>query len=315
LSVGMACAIRPLTGVAAGLSLAVWYCLRERRAPRDLARIGLYALTGILIPALGVGYYNHETSGHILTFGYSAGNGNLQRLGFGARGLIYYDSHGSPHAVTFDFTPRVAIGQFARRLWEVVLYVLPSALLAPLLVLLQRFRFPWRWSVVGAFLLLPVGYAFWYYDIVRFYVDIFPFLFIGVARLIEYLAQRRPRFAMALVAYLLIAAPMRAAAAVLTERAHFRRCRDSDAALEALGKRTAALVFVAEDTTSGSNPDLLLFSCLYRFNTGQFPGRVVVARDLGAGDSTLVRLMPQRSVLRLRWDARAQRTVIAPIGP
>jgi uncharacterized membrane protein len=315
LSIGMACAIRPLTGVTAGSSLAAWYCIRERRPAHEIARIGLHALTGMLIPAVGVGYYNHQTLGHFLAFGYSAGNGSLQQLGFGVRGLIYYDHRGMANAVTFNFTPRLAIGQLARRIWEIMLYLLPSALFVPLLVLLQRYRFPWRWAVVGVFLVLPAGYAFWYFDVVRFYVDIFPFLFIGVARLLEYLAQRRPRVAAALVAYLLIAAPVRAAAAVQTERGRFRKCRDSDAALEALGQRTAALVFVANDTTNDGSADPLLFSCLYHFNTREFPGNIVVARDTGAGDSTLVRLMPRRDVVRLRWDGPAARALIEPVAP
>jgi Dolichyl-phosphate-mannose-protein mannosyltransferase len=312
-SIGIACAIRPLTGAAGGTSLALWFLIRARPSPPELGRIGMAFLFGALIPAAGTAYYNSVTLGNALTFGYDAASGSLQHLGFGVRGMIAYDHAGTSRVIASNFSVAVAISQLIGRVSRQLLDLLPSALLIPLVVTAEQYRYAWRLGIVAAFLVLPVAYAFWYYDQLRFYVDILPFAFIGIACIAQHLSRRRPRVVGDAIIYLAIVAPVAGAAYIRRYRAALRPCRESHDVVRQLARAERLLVFV-KDVPQPSGTETLL-ECLYSYDTGSFSGDVVVARDLGAADTVLMRMLPQNRPVRLSWDRVTSRAVIERLSP
>jgi hypothetical protein len=147
----------------------------------------------------------------------------------------------------------------------------------------------------------------------RFYVDMLPFAFIGIACIAQHLSRRRPRVVGDAIIYLAIVAPVAGAAYIRRYRAALRPCRESHDVVRQLARAERLLVFV-KDVPQPSGTETLL-ECLYSYDTGSFSGDVVVARDLGAADTVLMRMLPQNRPVRLSWDRVTSRAVIERLSP
>ncbi|HEX7121468.1 MAG TPA: hypothetical protein VF178_03790, partial [Gemmatimonadaceae bacterium] len=275
-ALGVAMAVRPYTGAVAAVALTIWFW----PPPWHLRRLIVPAL-GLLLgmaPAItGLLFYNAVTNGHPLVFGYAAAQGALHDLGFGLRGLIVYDPQGHALHRALLFTPwdgAVATVLLARR---AIVRFSPFGLVVPLLVLGRSLGAAIRWRLVIAVLTLPLAYAFWYYAHLRFWVELLPFVALVAARLLGVLRRRTPAIAVPAVTLLVAGGLLQSLIVLRHEYQENRReFGASFAAIDAAARAHPLLVFVSDPR---SEPALL--EALQCYNAGPFPGRVVVARDLG----------------------------------
>ncbi|HEU5218309.1 MAG TPA: hypothetical protein VFU23_06605, partial [Gemmatimonadales bacterium] len=304
--VGLAFGIRPLTGLAMTASLAGWYLLRSRPSLARAAGAAAWTALGAAGPTAAVLYYNTVTTGDPLQFGYVAANGALHHLGFGLRGFLVYNQAGLPRPDAHAFSAALALRHVGDNLWGLLLEFLPSALLAPLLIVAARQRFHWPWATMALFALVPLAYAFWFYNRMQYSVDLFPYAFIGIAILLEYLRERQPALVRSTALYLVVVLPVAPLAHLIRDREVHRPCRESYQAVGAMRRREQLLLFVEQRPTSQE----MLLECLSVFNTHGFSGDVVVARDLGASDSLLMSRLPGHTPWRVGWDDSRQRARI-----
>jgi hypothetical protein len=117
-------------------------------------------------------------------FGYGAVHGSLHDLGFGERGFVVPDATGRWVKELFDFTPARALSNLFTIASELSAIVLPAFLLVPLILIGYRIGYPARWKTVIGFLVLPALYFFYFYPHIRFYIELLPFLYVGIAGLL-----------------------------------------------------------------------------------------------------------------------------------
>jgi hypothetical protein len=310
LLLGVAVAVRPLSGVAIGVSLVAWTLFRTRPRARRVALMAVMLCLGALLPAAAVLHYNQATTGDPLRFGYSAVNGEYHDIGFGQRGWIAVDSTGQRVPDLIDFTPARAVQHLFDRLYEFGLRVPPFFALAPLLLVAALFRCPFRWRVVVAFLVLPFVHFFYYYTSSRFYIELFPFLFAALAIACAHIRSRSPALGRVIVAAIVGAQLLLTAQNVHRVREdrsetffpHFR------AVLDAHQREGPVLIFVHETTRE---PQLL--QALAWFSITGHTGDIVVARDLGDRNTLLMDRLPGHTPFRLTPGPRSQPTPLVPI--
>jgi 4-amino-4-deoxy-L-arabinose transferase-like glycosyltransferase len=298
LLIGAAFAMRPVTGVALGLSLWLWAIIRSWGRWRDVGIVTASLVLGALIPAIAFLAYNARTTGSPLRLGYNAVSGSLANLGFGMRGMILLGPTARLVTVAEPFTLAAAArNEVVYVLWPLARDLLPMWTIVPLLAAAFAYRVRIRWSVVAAFAVLPVIQFFYVGNVQRYYAELLPFVLLGVAFLVYGIAEREPRFARALTVFFVAGGVVGAAGIVAG--ALRERTAHPDAAIRIAGVIARAprgpnglLVFV--DDSAFSQPLLL---SLAHVNFGRFPGPVVVARDLGAEDARLVCRLPGRRVL------------------
>jgi len=292
---GFAVAIRPLTGGAIALSLGLWMLLRRRLPARGVLALGALVAAGSALPIAGTLYYNAATTGHPLTFGYTAVHGPLHDMGFGRRGMVLLEEHGRTRPVTREFTPRSASLQLAGRTEGVFSQLLPAFLLFPVLLAGLVYRYPYRWATIAAFLFLPAVYFFYWFSDWRFYVELYPFALVGLAAVLFHVRQRDRALSNALATFAL------AGAAVATGFYLQKRASQSDrvhayfeAVRGAQHQYGKVLVFAASPLTN-----TVPFTWLYSLNAGPFPGDIVVARDLGPENAKLIARFPGYTPVRV----------------
>lgn len=309
-AVAVAFSIRPLTGLTVGISLALWYCLRARPGLAAVGRGVAWAAAGALLPIALTLAYNIATTGRATHFGYVAANGQLQTLGLGPRGFVPPQGGGPPPAVGAPVTRAVTFGGAAELAGMAALSLLPLGLLLPVLVVGAR-RSGRIWSVAAAFALLPVSQALFFSGAgLRLNLELLPFVCLGIALLLARLwSSSRPDLARPTALLLAVALPVLAAATVQVKRGTTGRCRSAEAAVRARARETRLLLFVPRPPRNGAEP---LFECLWKWNADGFDGPVVVARDVGADDSILVRRYPGRPAFVLHWDIAAKRPAFVP---
>ncbi len=293
---GVSTMTRPLTGAVMAVSLWGWILLRGKVRGLDRSRMTLALALGAILPLGLLLYYNKTVTGKSLLFGYHVAHDGLQDLGFGKRGLLFYGPDGTPRTQVREFTGLVAARNFSRVLRDATIRFTPAFLLAPLVFvgLLHKFKFPW--ATVGVFLLLPLTHYFYYYVDLRFYLELLPFLFVGLALLLAELAQQNARVARVLIGFLLIGNVFFAAEGVREERQLFRsRYRPYLEAVNDLHREKGKLlVFVKEQSEVPA-----LLAILSWFNVDSFPGDVIVARDLGPRNVTLMVRWPDYCPVRI----------------
>jgi len=313
LVLGFAIAVRPLTGVALAAALWLWVRLRQRPAPRAALAATLAACAGGAIPIAFLLYYNLQTTGAVLRFGYDLAEHGLHALGFGRRGFVEYTPTGVPVERTFAFGPLLAL-RYAGDNLRVGLFdfFTTGILIVPLAYVALRSGVQWRWRRIAAFLVLPAAYFFYFFHNERsdrFYFEIFPFAMVGAAFLVHALAQRRRNVGIALGGLLAATMLVDTAITALTRRRLQARAIAVSAAVERLrAEHSKLLVFVRAELPQqaadpGSEPILWwgepVMQTLYWYNVYGFPSDVVVARDLGARDAALARRFPDRFAVLL----------------
>ena len=313
---GVAITVRPVTGLAIGLS--IWLSLLVRRLgwPR-LRRVTVMACAGVALPFACLLAYNAATNGNPMRLGYQAALGHLTDLGFGARGFILYDRDVRPVVSASAFTLGEAIRtELVSAVWPLARDLLPMWGLLPLVAVAIAYRVRLRPAVVVAFAVLPIINFFYFSNGPRMYVELLPFVLVAAAIVVRGVHEVDPRAARALAIFL-VGANVVTSTTWIAAEAWKRRIRPSDTEVvtRALADSTRApgpiLVFVR-------NPPLAepLLIGLSRFNFGRFPGRVVVARDLGPENAQLACRLPGYRVLRAdaSTTARDARLVTYPQG-
>jgi hypothetical protein len=298
LLLGAAFAIRPVTGLALGLSLWLWLVVRDRGRWRDFAATTSVLVLGAAFPAAAFLGYNARTTGSPLRLGYNAVSGSLADLGFGIRGMVLLDPSARLVTVAEPFTFAVAArNELSNVLWPLARDLLPMWTIVPLLAAALAYRVRVRWAVVAAFALLPVIQFFYSGNVQRYYAELLPFVVLGVALLVHRIGERDPRFAHGLRVFLVGASVVAGAGRVAG--ALRQRAKNPDE-----GSRVARAIALARPGPRGllvfvhdsafSQPLLL---SLAHLNFAHFPGPVVVARDLGAEDARLACRLANRRVL------------------
>jgi hypothetical protein len=275
-------------------TLVLW---RLGPRPRDwrtiTGRIVALALGGAL-PAAALLVYNDVTNGSPFLFGYTAVHGSLHDLGFGLRGFVLPDDQGRWVRDVFEFTPRRAVLHLLLVTAELANQLLPVFLLTPLLVLsVYQQGGAVRWGTAAIFLLLPVVQFFYFYGHARFYLELFPFVFVAIAGMIAEVGRRHRPLAWTMLAAIL-------AMQVVVTSADVR---------ERVVERPGSLRFAAFAAIEGARREMgkvLVFATGEGplnwgawFNIDTFPGDVIVARDLGEQNARLAARFPDHVPLRL----------------
>jgi hypothetical protein len=308
LMLGWAVATRPMTGAALGVGIW-WWSIAQ--LPAAAARRGTVALLlGSLLPLWGLLAYNAATNGSPLRFGYEAAGS--QGLGFGIRGVTVYNGTGQPRLDAQPFGPVDAVQHTLRMLAEAARDFGPISALAPLVLLSGSLGGRISWRRVVPFLLLPAAQFGYYYEHVRFYVELLPFLALGVAMMIADIRGVSLSRARALTVLFVAGQLLFAGVRVQRDAATYRRgYLPYFRAVASAAKRDSVLVVVWDDDRHES-----VLNALWWFNVGSFPGRAVVARDTRAGDAALVRAFPGRRALWLHDVGKEQppQPRLVPLG-
>jgi 4-amino-4-deoxy-L-arabinose transferase-like glycosyltransferase len=306
-SLGLAVAMRPLTGVAIGASVGLWMIVRGGWRPAQLLRLGLPVALGLAVPAILVLHYNATVTGDPLVFGYKAVHGPLHDLGFGLRGYHYFFGALEPVVRAQPFTMEIALRHLHARSWEFALDLLPLFMVLPVLWLALARGARVRGIVVGAFLLLPLAYFFYFASTRRFYAELVPFAAIGLALLIAQLAATDwRRTAAPLLGLLALLGAVRLTTIDRRGDVVWKRVVASAGQLEdAHARHGPLLVFVEE-----ALPEAYLFRRLWQFNADGFDSRILVARSQGVRDAELARAFPNRTALRGTWRGGANQPMV-----
>jgi hypothetical protein len=303
---GVAIAARPLTGATVALSIELWRAMRSREPRRGIWRTWpWYVAGGLPVVALLLAY-NAATTGSPLVFGYTATHGTLHDLGFGVRGYLT----ASGVRVVSDFTLAAAAGNLAARVADFVQDGLGLVLLVPALVVASAHGWRPRAATIAAFLALPVAHFFYFHTHWRLYVELLPFLLIGVGGAIAAVVRERPRGGLALAGAALIAT---IAFGPSTALARYRVDDAVDTAIRELervgrGRRMIALLPGVRADSGRAFPVFVL-------NRSGTRGEVLVVPD-GAGDLTPLRArFPDREWLRLEWTDGGRRLAVRPAYP
>lgn len=294
LFVGLACIARPLTGAVCALLLA-WWCVRH-------GRFRIRALGAAAVGGIGTGLallaYNQTTSGSPGTFGYRLSHGGLQSLGFGARGEVWFDSSGVPRQRVIDFQPLDGLAKFLLDTGQGVLEFWPGALilLVGAAAITARERVPW--SLVLAFLLLPVVHGAYYFSDTRLFVESLPFAMLATA----VAANRVRSLKIGLGRPVILAAIFTGTAATAGEVGAWAQMESSrhayfeviEAAREEHGP---LLVFVAQEREDGVGATEHALEALFWYNTGR--DDVVVGRDVEALRPAMLAAYPDHVPIRL----------------
>jgi hypothetical protein len=297
LLLGLAFTVRPVTGLAVGLS--IWLALLSRRLgwPR-LRRVTAMICVGGALPFMAMLAYNTATNGSAFRIGYQAALGHLSDMGFGTRGVIVYDRDVRPVVSAYQFTFADAVrNEIASAAWPLARDLFPVWWLLPLVAIAVAYRTRVRWGVLAAFSVLPVVNFFYFSNGERFYVELIPFALVVAALLVRHVAHTDVCAARALLIFLVGANVVTSATRIAGDR--WQRSR-SPVASEVLARalrdssRAAPRILVFVRDTTLSEPLLIGLS---QFNFGRFPGPVVVARDLGAENAQLACRLPGYRVL------------------
>jgi hypothetical protein len=298
LLLGAAFTMRPVTGLAFGLSLWLWVIIRAWRRWREIGAITLVLALGAALPAIAFLAYNAATTGSPFRLGYNVVSGSLADLGFGMRGMVLLGPTARLVTVAEPFTPATAVrNEIVYVLWPLARELLPMWTIVPLIAAAFAYRVRVRWTVVAAFAVLPLVQFFYFVNVQRYHAELAPFVSVGIAFLVYGIAQRDPRFGRGLATFF-VAAAVVGGVGRMAEALRQRTVRPNDA-IRVEGAIARAprgpnglLLFVVD--AAFSQPLLL---SLAHLNFGRFPGPVVVARDLGAEDALLLCRLPGRRVL------------------
>jgi hypothetical protein len=313
---GVAIAVRPVTGLAIGLP--IWLFLLARRTDwTQLRRVTVMACAGVILPFAGLLTYNAVTNGNPMRLGYQAALGHLTDVGFGPRGFILYDRDVRPVVSATEFTLGEALRtELGSALWPLLRDLIPMWGLLPLVAVAIAYRVRLRPAVVAAFAVLPIVNFLYFSNGTRLYVELLPFVLVAVAIVVRAVHDVDARAARALAVFL-VGANVVSSTTWIAAEGWKRRAHPSDsevvarAVVDSAGTAGPILVFV-------QNPPLSepLLIGLSRFNFGWFPGRVVVARDLGPENARLACRLPGYRALRAEpsTTARDARLVSYPDG-
>lgn len=320
-AIALAVTVRTLTGVALGASLGLWLVVRGRLSPMEIARCAVIVVGGALPLAAWFLHYNSATNGEALRVSYQALHGAGFNLGFGTRGFTGVDEQLQRIPLPVIFTPCDAVAHLVQRLASINLGFLPYALLAPAVALFAAHRHRPRWLAVAAFAILPVLYFFYWGSEIRFYSEYLPFLMVWVGAGSLAVMGERPRvgaglLTAAVAGSVLLNVPGRWDRIMLDEPWVRSDYTGSPARFAAFGtleqmqrERGKLLVFVKERTRYYD----VLIDRLYLYNMGGLESGILVVRDLGERNASLIARFPDRVPLLLADNGRERAATITSL--
>jgi hypothetical protein len=302
---GLVIATRPLTGVGLAVSLTLWIAVRGDARVRDLARTVTVVLAGALIPIAALLYYNNVTNGSPFVFGYEVANGELHDLGFGTRGIVTYDQTGHATSVDYPFTPLTALEHFSERSRDAALTLLPGAFLIPLIFLGLARRYSFHWRSIAVFSVVPALYFFFFFSVIRFYTELLPFIFVGVATLIAHFWRSNAALGRSLLIFLIAGNLVLMGFRVRAEHALVHDLYlPYFSAVETIKETNEEVLVLVGPRFEPPRRNDDLFIVLSQFNGGDFPERIVVARDLGHESGPLLERFPRHVPVRIHGGLR-----------
>jgi hypothetical protein len=271
---------------------------------------------GVVLPSAALLMYNYVSNGGPFRLGYLAAQGHLNDLGPGTRGLMLYDARGQRVVSAEQYTLADAFRYEVRNvLWPLMRDVMPLFTILPVIATAYAYRLRLNAGTLAAFCTLPLAYFLYFDNGERFYLELLPFFALGVALIVARVWESDATAGRALAVFLLgasVVSSATSAAAAVSERMRHPSdgaivMRQLEAAQRANGPM---LVFVR-------NPPLAepLFIALSPLNFGRFPGRIVVARDLGHENVNLICRMPGRAVMFAESATREHGARLLPVQP
>jgi hypothetical protein len=158
------------------------------------------------------------------------------------------------------------------------------------------------------FLIVPAIQFFYYYQDLRYYIELLPFVAVGTAAIFADLRRRAPRLSASLLVFLVAGSVFVSCLSLDRDAADFRRrvLPAFHAAERLMQENPHVLLFVRERPE-----DPTTFEDLCLFNAEKSADRIVVARDLGRRDKVLMRLYPNYRAFRMAETATRSITVEA----
>ncbi|MEO7964347.1 MAG: hypothetical protein ABIT38_10635, partial [Gemmatimonadaceae bacterium] len=288
-----------------------------------MMRCALAVGVGALPLVLWFLHYNEVTSGAAFKLSYQAFHGSGFNLGFGSRGFLGYDAAMNRVRIPVDFTPVVAIRHLLDMVLGVNLNFVAYAFLAPLVVVFALYGHRPNGRVLAAFLLLPLLHFFYWATGLRFYSEFLPLLLVWVAAGIFAVAQKNRALAARLTIAILVsnfvlAFPTRATSVTLASgwvRSAYFQSDGRLATFRTLENMSQArgklLVFVSERIPRMD----IMFDHLYQYNEQGLDSRILVVRDLGPRNKSLMARFPDRVPLMLRDRGRDGEASIQELTP
>ncbi|HEX6944169.1 MAG TPA: hypothetical protein VF128_14675 [Gemmatimonadaceae bacterium] len=296
--------VRPLTGLGIGLSIGLWMLARTwRKEPRAVIAMAACVAVGGLLPLWLFIYYNLEVFGKPIALGHEVMHPGLYSLGFGQRGFRVLDENLNWVPSTFYHGPVAGFRTLVRRLVGINTTFVPIGLLAPIMALALAAGFRIRWGLVAAFSILPAALFFYWSGQLRQYVELLPFIFMGVAAMLLAIHERWPRLALGLTgavvaSQLIVALPWNGRSGYT-----HRPWAVTDYGTTLAPGRWPTLI--EAERLAREHGRVLLFSReqgrfdnqidrLYIFNGDGLDGPILVARDLGPRNAELIKRFPDR---------------------
>jgi hypothetical protein len=179
-------------------------------------------------------------------------------------------------------------------LWPLMRDVMPVFTIVPVIAIAYAYRLRMSAATIAAFCTLPLAYLLYFDNGERFYFELFPFFALGVA--------------------LIVARVWESDATAATARERVRHPTDGAIVMRQLlaAQRTRGPMLVFVRNPPFAEP---LFIALSPLNFGRFPGRIVVARDLGRENVNLICRMPGRAVMIAESATRVHGPRLLPVQP
>jgi hypothetical protein len=298
--------VRPLTTLTLGTCLVLWIMARAWRESRvTAATMAACIVAGSLVPAALFIAHNNAVLGRPLAVGYQVMHPGLYDLGFGARGFRVLDENVHWVSASFPFTWQMGLQFLLSRLSGINTAFVPVGLLIPLLTAAIAMRVRVHWGLVAAFLVLPLAHLGYWYGEIRLYTELLPFVLLGAAALLVAMGGQHRAAAASWMALLVAGqamvalpwprgAPWHRAWSVGNDHNYgYAKAPGRWATLHEareLSRTYSRLLLFTHDDSRYDN----LIDRLYPYNGDRFDGPVLVARDRGPLNESLMRRFPDR---------------------
>ncbi|HEX6316751.1 MAG TPA: glycosyltransferase family 39 protein [Gemmatimonadaceae bacterium] len=299
---GFGVTVRPLTGVILGVSVVSYAGLRawsaHHRVP-VLAAVGI--LLGGVLPAFLLLSYNKTVFGDPFAVSYQVISPGTYDLGFGQRGVRVLDADGNWVPGTFSFGPLEATRALLRRIAGLNTTFIPVGMLAPIIATAIAAGFRIAWLAVACFALLPIAHFFYWGEPLRLYMELLPFLVLATALMLATVYRRWPRMALGLagsviISHLVLALPWPAGSGgghrpwTGTDYVVAKGRRETVRMADSLARVHGPLLLFSREASRFDNQ----IDRLYQFNGDRFDGPILVVRDRGEANESLISRFPDR---------------------
>jgi hypothetical protein len=304
LCAGLAVTARPLTGLSLLIGLAAWCLLAEGMPAPTRRRAMVWLGAGAIGPLLLLLAYQNVTTGSPFVPGYTRVHGDLHALGFGLRGFA--------GLLTWQFTPADALVTLFTRASDFIRHAVGPGLLVPVLALAALAGARPSWRTIVPFLSLPVLHFFYFYGMLRFYIELLPFVVIVWVVMVRGLFRDHARVTVALVLAAI------AGNVLFAPAWRFGDMRRADPrsipVVRQLADRAVRERLLVLLDTAGANPGNR--DPFYTLMGTMRDTRPIVLDYFGPADTLLIRRWPDRTPVLVTFDPRRGASVAdLPLRP